>query len=446
MSQTYTPPAQATSASNETLRWALLGVWAVLSLGALGFVTAIGTNAPYADEWEFVPVLLGAEPQHSWLWEQHNEHRLPLPRAIYLGLFKLTRDFRAGMVLQVVTLSALALGLMRLSARLRGNPHWSDVFFPVSLLHVGHWENFVMGYQICFVFFAVLVSGLVVLALQITRENAFRFGVWAGVLLAMLALSGGSGLAAVPPVSVWLVFIAIVVWREGAKGKAAILLLLAVLPLVYLGVYFVGYERPVHHKEPSSDPLAILRVGSEVLAMSVGIGLSGVWWAVFAGMLVLGIATVSLLVRRWKEPAERLSVIGLIAVALGVVGVAVAIGVGRGAWGGGMGLWSRYSLLVWPLLAAGYLVWVKFGRKWVPIVLCCVAALAFPTNMLTGMAEGAMIKSEYSALEADVRLGISAEQIVEKEEFKRSHQASQKERVIRGIPLLRAAGIGIFRK
>ena len=56
-------------------------------------------------------------------------------------------------------LSALALGLMRFAARLRGRPDWADVFFPVSLLHLGHWENFILGYQICFALFTVLVTG-----------------------------------------------------------------------------------------------------------------------------------------------------------------------------------------------------------------------------------------------------------------------------------------------
>ena len=65
----------------------------------------IGTNAPYADEWEFVPALVGAEPALPWLWQQHNEHRMVLPRAVYLLLFKLTHDFRAGMLVQVAMLS-----------------------------------------------------------------------------------------------------------------------------------------------------------------------------------------------------------------------------------------------------------------------------------------------------------------------------------------------------
>ena len=122
----------------------------------------------------------------------------------------------------------------------------------------------------------------------------------------------------------------------------------------------------------------------------------------------------------------------------------MAIGVGRGGWGGGMGLWSRYSLLVWPLLATAYLVWVKFGRsKWVPIGLCVAAALAFPSNTGFGMVNGATIKGRYSAIGADARAGLSADQIV-KRQFPDSHQVGQEERAVRAIPLLRRDRVGIF--
>ena len=443
MTQTYTPTAPATSATFRSLRRALVAVWAVFAAGAVAFVAVIGTNAPYADEWEFVPALLGEEPALPWLWQQHNEHRLPLPRAVYLTLFALTHDFRAGMLLQVAMLAALALYLMRLADQLRGRPHWADAFFPVSLLHVGHWENFIMGYQICFVLFAVLATGLVVVALRITRANAFRSGVTAGALLMLLALTGGSGLVVVPPVAAWLVVVAVSVWQSGAKGRAALLFLLAALPLAYLGVYAGGYERPPLHPVPSTDPRAVLRVAGEVLAMSFGIAMTPVWLAAFAGILALGGATVAFLVPRWKEPGERLSVVGLIAVTAGVAGVALAIGVGRAGMGGDMGLWSRYSMLSWPLLAAAYLVWVKLGRKWVPVALCVFAALVFLGNTGTGMQNGAAVKSRYSAIEADAALGLSADQIVARQ-FPGSHQAGQEQRAVHAIPMLRAARVGIF--
>ena len=177
--------------------------------------------------------------------------------------------------------------------------------------------------------------------------------------------------------------------------------------------------------------------------MSFGIAMTPVWLAAFAGILALGGATVALLVPRWKEPGEWLSVAGLLAVAAGVAGVALAIGVGRAGMGGDMGLWSRYSMLSWPLLAAAYLVWVKLGCKWVPVALCVAVALVFLGNTGTGMQNGAAVKSRYSAIEADAALGLSAEQIVARQ-FPGSHQAGQEKRAVHAIPMLRAARVGIF--
>jgi hypothetical protein len=414
----------------------------VCTLVAFGFVLAFGSNAPYADEGEFVPVLVGDEPVGPWFWQQHNEHRLPLPRVAYYGLFRLTHDFRAGMYLQVAMLSALALGLMRVAEELRGRPEWTDLFFPLSLLHLGHWENFIMGYQVFFVLFTVLVSGLAVVATRATRESAFRSGLLAAVLLAALALSGGSGLALVPPVAAWVVYLAGLVWRDGEKGKAFGLAGLAALPVAYLALYFVGYHRPPGHPEPSRDPLAVAQVTGVVMSLGVGIGVSKAWWAVAAGELLLGLATVVFLLRRPR--AERLAALGLIAVAAGVFGLALTIGSARGDWDLERVLWwSRYSLLAWPLLGAAYLAWAKAGRKWMPAALCLLAAVAYPPNTGTGMQIGHGIREHYRQLEADSRAGRSAEEMI-RERFPNSPNSQVTEWAREGIPLLRAANVGTF--
>ena len=49
--------------------------------------------------------------------------------------------------------------------------HWADLFFPISLLHVGHWENYLLGYQIRFTLFLVFASGLVAVALRTRRKS-----------------------------------------------------------------------------------------------------------------------------------------------------------------------------------------------------------------------------------------------------------------------------------
>ena len=58
--------------------------------------------------------------------------------------------------------------------------------------------------------FCVCATGLVVVALRTTREAAFRSGVQAGVLLLLTAMTGGAGLALIPPVGAWLLYLAVV--------------------------------------------------------------------------------------------------------------------------------------------------------------------------------------------------------------------------------------------
>lgn len=447
MSETYAPPPPPTSAAPRIVPLALVALWALLTLAALAFVAGIGTNAPYADEWDFVPGLLNEEALGPWLWEQHNEHRLPLPRLVWYALFQVTHDFRTGMYLQVALLSALALALMRFAARVRGAPNWADAFFPVSLLHIGHWENLVMGYQLCFALFAALATGLVAVALCIAPANRFRLGAVASLLLLLLALTHGAGIAVVPPVALWIAWLGRAEWRAGAKGRAVALFVGAALPVAYLALCLATYAHPPLHPARSSDPVAVGRVTAEVLAMAFGIGLCEVWWLVALAVMLLGGATVALL---WKRIGtdSRESVFGLLAVAAGLFGLALAIGIGRGEWGPGGGVWSRYTVLVWPLLAAAFLAWARAGRKWVPLALLAGAALAFPGNVGTGIVNGTRVKNEYVAIEADVAAGLTPEQLTDKNDprrpFPQGAQAGREKAAVRAIPLLRAARIGIF--
>jgi hypothetical protein len=62
--------------------------WVVMLLGVLTFVAKYATNVPLHDDWDgLVPVLNGDQPvTAAWLWSQHNEHRVPLPRLLLLAL------------------------------------------------------------------------------------------------------------------------------------------------------------------------------------------------------------------------------------------------------------------------------------------------------------------------------------------------------------------------
>ncbi|HET6572888.1 MAG TPA: hypothetical protein VFG68_04745 [Fimbriiglobus sp.] len=410
-----------------------MAVWAVLTVAGLGFVLGFGHNVPWGDEWEFVPALTGHEPAGPWLWAQHNEHRLPLPRAVYLGLFRLTGDFRAGMVLQVLLLSALALGLLRYLAAVRERPAWSDVFVPVGLLNWGHVENFLMGYQLCFALVCVLACGMLTAARSM---RTYRAGLLVGGQLLLLEACGGSGLAFVPPVVVWLLARARRAGRTQWK-KGVDLVVLAAAAVGYAAAYLAGYERPPHHPPAKLENAGLAAlIAGQYLSMSFGLAAAFVWPIVAVGVIGLaGWAAVRLVqTRTW----------GGLAVLAGALALAAMVGVGRSGFGDWqMGLWSRYGLLAWPVLFAAYLAFLgatdRFG-KWVQPALAAVTVGFLPFNIAAGWGWATSHDQSLTAFTQDVRAGVPAAELVEKH----LTGTGQEARALRGIPMLRAAGVGPF--
>ncbi|MEJ5276802.1 MAG: hypothetical protein WHU94_12915 [Thermogemmata sp.] len=422
-------------------RAVLAVIWALLSALAVMFVLMFVANAPYADEWEFVPVLVGAEPMGPALWAQHNEHRMPLSRTIYFVTFRWTKDFRTGSLLQVVMLAMLCLGLLRLVGRWRGQNDWPDLFFPLTLLHAGHWENWIMGYQLCFVLYTVGVTLLMVVAITAERSSVVRTAWFAGLLAFLVATTGGFGLPVALATSLWLGYLAVLLGRERRRTEALIPLGLLLAVLVYLAAYFWDYRRPEHHPPPCMDWRKVLPVSGQVLAMTWGISAAILWPLAALGVLLpLGY----LLGRMWRDHLTAPARWGVLAVIVGQLGLAVAIGIARGGFGADMGLWSRYSLLAWPLVGLGYLMAVRSGQRRVTIALCLAAALFFPGNMIQGLYYGGNVMMRQQALAEDAAAGRPADWLVERH-FPNSFNAGQEERGRAAIPLLRQAGIGIFR-
>ena len=52
--------------------------WFLLTLLAVGYVVHYGRNCPYFDDFYLVPALTHDQPiTLRWLWQPHNEHRIP---------------------------------------------------------------------------------------------------------------------------------------------------------------------------------------------------------------------------------------------------------------------------------------------------------------------------------------------------------------------------------
>ena len=198
------PPERPGSAPASIVVWT---VWAgTLALMLTCWIQA-ASPIPLAEDWYTVPLITGQPVDlGAWLWEQNNEHRMPVARLLLLGVLKGGGgDYRAGGLLNLSLLAAGAAGLILFARHLRGGvTDPADAFFPLTLLNYGHSVDVLFPFQVTFVLslgFIVTAGSVLYLRRSVTSPVAAAV---AGGALLLLPLSGFIGLLFVPPMAVSL--------------------------------------------------------------------------------------------------------------------------------------------------------------------------------------------------------------------------------------------------
>lgn len=424
-------------------RWetVVLLSWAVMTVLAGEFVARYGQNYPRQDEWEFISVLYGLESRWDWVFARHYEHRYILARAIFLLLDAVSgHDFRAGMWVTVVLLSASALQLIRVARQLRGYSHPLDVMFPVLLLNAGHCENLLMGYQVAFTLTAYLLTLVLTVAAHAEQVGAFRSGLRAGLLLLPITLGGAVGVVFSPAISLWIAFLAWHVWRAEGFGRAVVVLACPVVAACYVG--FTAYETfhtPV--ASPRNDTTATLWNALAFLTQGLG-GVGRLGWPVLGilALLLQADVAVSLAVNVFRV-RERAAALGWLSVLLSVWLLALVIGHVREAVTD-----FRYTtpsclaFCVCGLATARYTRWRPRLGPGTGLILA-VAALVAYNDWRFGREFAEVYKLRWEALKADVRAGVPVDLVAERNVLFPVPQYHQHFLLLhdRGFPILRDA-------
>jgi hypothetical protein len=393
-------------------------VWITLLAGALAYVVRFGPRTPYMDQWGVVVlVLTGEQPvTPAWLWGQHNEHRLPIAKLVETAVVSgAGGDFRAGMVLNVCVLAALALALALAVGRLRGRPVAADVLFPLLLLGWGQCETLLHGDLIGNVLITALVCVVLLVVASTRGVPPARDALLAGACLCVLPLCGAGGLPWVPPLALWLVWI-VVVAREAWPRRVRLAVVLVVAGAVaVLAAYFIGFERPAGHPRAASV-FGTVRTSLEFLAMSFGIAAAPLWLFAMPAILAIFLVDAALLGLAWRRrPDERSRVLGFAASLAALALLALEVGLGRAGFGPGAGLAGRYVILAAPAIVHAYLVWELYGpRAQVEAgraMLAGLLVLLLPANTLTGITHGEGRRAQAAPFERDLRVGLPADEI-----------------------------------
>lgn len=367
-------------------------VWAAMSIALLWFVWHSTPRFPQKDEWAVVPYLTGEAPiTWEWLWQPHNEHRIPLAKLLMIDLGPLTEDFSLLAYIDAFLLIATAGGILFVLGRGRGW-HVADATIPMLLLHWGHWENLNWGFQFSFVFFTVLACWLLLAVVGSRSGLSGCRAVLFSIGLLLLPLLGAQGVVFVPFLAVWLFWAGVRNCKHGSKIPGLAMVLCAGLAMGLAGLYCLALTKPAYHPDcPGSREFA--RACLEFLVAGWGT-MCHRFKRLEACLTLLGYVVFgAALIRAWWLRSERDRVFGLAVFLSAALALTAAIAWGRSGFGPGSCCACRYCLLSMPGLLAGYLIsdlYLSFTlRATAKMALFLLAALLLPFNYADGARQAA---------------------------------------------------------
>lgn len=337
----------------------LLGGLLTIAL-AFCMVVISYTSLPWSDGWTQITVAASGDNPFSlhWLWRQHNEHRLLIPKlllAMDLRWFDAQQKFLLAVIFAVQLLHCFLLSWsMRVLGGWRG-PLWrtGTGLAAFCLFCPTQWENLVWGFQTCFVLpplFATISFVALLLYWKSTPQapgSARRFIVLS-VVSALAAMGSlASGVLLLPLLAVAALAL---------RLRRSIILTYIATMLAAVALFLYGYVQPSTH-----DPFAALRAPGKLLAY-IATYLGSTWtagggWkpqnlviAPYAGALgVLLLLPFLWRFRRFATLREAFS-IQLLLMALFCLATGCLTALGRIHLGIGQAFASRYetvALLFW---------------------------------------------------------------------------------------------------
>lgn len=374
-----TLPAEGARSARRPAAARLLPALAVVLGGlfvagsTIALALACRSPVPVWDQWD--NLVTGRTLTLSWLFSQHNEHRILFPRLVFALdalLFHERND--VDLAATVLLQGASAALLIALSLRLE-RPDRAGVLVRVGFVlaltfSAVQWENFIWGFQVTFVMLcAAAVAAFAALGLD-GRRRAVALSLLASAVAAFSLASG---------VLVAVLAVVLSVWQRRARGETvAVALGAAGLTLLYLW----GYAQPPRHDNPFASLADLLPVAFYVLnelgtPPALLLGFDTFLVRIDLGALgLLALAALVVTVRRSPgEPSGRAER-ALLMLALFIALMSLLTGLGRIRFGIEQATAVRYAtpvLLFWMALA---LVGVaRLPRRFTPTGQAVLAAV-----------------------------------------------------------------------
>jgi hypothetical protein len=319
-------------------------------------------KCPFWDEWWVIAQIAHGESPRSlsWLWSQHNEHRILFPRLliwldvaffgaknISLSVFAFTVQ-GAHWVLWIVAVRRWGPVDRSLRWMMQG-------LFGYCLFCPTQVENFVWAFQFSFLFtfFLATLSFFCVLLLDEAKAPRRLFIVpILAVVLATCTLASG--------LLVWPFLIALACMQKVGRKRLVALVFIAVVCFL---AYFIGYQTPSYH---SSVTASLQRPGSLLRYVLTFFGTS--WWFLLphlaraiAFLAIGGSLVLTVVSLRRETPRNKLELLLFVEIGF-LLATAFVTALGRVSLGVGQASSSRYqtpAMLFWACFVTLLLFWFR---------------------------------------------------------------------------------------
>lgn len=238
----------------------MLLVLGILAPGifAVYFVKKFGVNIPVHDEWHFMSTVDAFYSGGHWqtaLLDHYGEHRIPIPKAIILGLAPFTKyNVKDEMYLSVFLMMAGAYLLWRLLKKTNA-PLWLILPIGWLFLSTAQNQNLLVGWQ----FQIPLMNFFVLLTILLLSHEPLRVRDQAAATVTAFGatFSFANGLL------IWPVIVLFVAYRKRSFRKALPWLVLMIVAVILYIAGYHGFHRNPHDQTP--DYFASMKHAPEIV-------------------------------------------------------------------------------------------------------------------------------------------------------------------------------------
>jgi hypothetical protein len=365
--------------------------YAFICISAILFFTVFlpaARSFPWSDEWYFLPAVdLHGISLVRWLFEPHNDHRIPLEKALLLWLLRRGGyDFRILVAVNYLFACATALLGIRIARLYRGQLTIGDLAIPLIALNIGN--GFALwGFGFHFLSSTFFLLGFVALAVSSERNARPAELSLALMSLLLCALCGLNGLIYTTVLSAILcVLFAWELWRRMPRRPFVVYLLVVASALESVTLWALWTPTAASKTGASLSVIAKFFCGMVTSSLVLCPPSEG-WWkfAFMAPLVVCGLFFGISGIREEKlRSMSDIALTGAVA-ATGLLMLAIAIGRSRyQAWWPGLESHYGYSTLAAPI-AAWVLLSKRLTRGWrfvTGVVLLVVFAHAYQSTWM----------------------------------------------------------------